>query len=136
MQSLSLLLLFLAFTTLLFLCKQSAVCLEPIPAPLNVPGSVVHSHLLFDLGLLLFFFDGSLFFALLALCSVGLDLLHDFCDLLACLSLLLFDLVAFVFDALNLGFALRFLLLILSLQECNALIQVTAHCIVNFCFCR
>ena len=100
----SLLLLFLALSTLLsLLSKEPSLCLEPRPTSLDVPCSIFHRHFLLDLLLLASFILVLLFFALLALLRVHLDLLDDRLDLVVSLLLPILNLVPFGFDPSNLA---------------------------------
>ena len=103
---------------------------------MNVPRGIIHGHLLANFSHLLFFFDLLFFFALFAFGSIGFNLFHNFGNLLARLSFLLFDLVTLVLDTLDLGFALRLLFLILALEESDTLRKMTAHGTVDFFLSR
>ena len=128
-----LLLSFLALAALLaLLCEESALFVEPDPAALDVASSIVHRHLLSDLGFLGTLFDRILLFALFALGCVCLDLLHDYCDLLDSLILLVFDLVFIGLDTRPLLLALLLLLLGLALEQRNSLAEMAAHDIIDF----
>ena len=110
----SLLLLFLALAALLaFLGQELAFGLEPIPAALNVPGSIVHRHPLLDLLLLRFILSSLLFVTPLAVLGVFLDVLNDSLNLFVRPSLTLLNLITLILNASNLSFTLSFLSFIL-----------------------
>ena len=115
--TLSLLLLLFPLSTLFALLgEELALCLEPLPAALNVPCSFFHRHLLLELRFLSSCLSLLLFFTPLTLFSVQSNLRVDSLDFLRCLVFAVFDLVAFVFDASDFSLALSFLFLVLHLQ--------------------
>jgi len=131
-EAISLLLLLFTLSSLLALFgEEPALRLEPGPATLNVPRSVLHGHLLLDLSFLHPRISSLLFVTLLALLSVTFNLVHDGLNFLLRLALAVLDLVALVFNAGNLRLAFGLLLLVLQVEVRHTLLQMHLHSTVD-----
>ena len=129
----SLLLLFLALAALFtFLGEESAFGLEPLPSALDVPGGIVHGHLLFNLGLFCFLFGVLFFFAPLALFRVLIDEVKDLGNLHTSLFSLVLKSVTFILNTGNFGLTRVILLLSLGIKLGNTLVEMTDHLFIDF----
>ena len=129
----SLLLLFLSFAAFLaFFSEELALCLEPDPASLDIPCSIVHRHLLSNLGFGLLLLERMCLLALFLLLCVGCDFGLELFDLLHSLRFLLLDYCLLFFDALFLLLANFLLCLGLASKQLNTVTQMSGDSAVNF----